>query len=204
MQYDITFLKEFLAGMIDSSPGTFVTIAVLYMIIPYDSIVCDIINSTLFIESVILTYGWYKSGNDLKDYDKFIEWFPSALAGRIASLPPTIDVTKIFENPTMIMAPIINSWNSLDAINEQNMGIGDRVQYFWSKPAYFMGFGLMRSLSNSNLCYYIPHLKLSSLIGSLFYTDIGSILFPRNKSEKIFNNIGREQSRSGGIRSWPV
>jgi hypothetical protein len=137
---------DFFCGLIDSSPMTLVTLFLMYFMFPTEGYTYDLINSTIFIEGLVLTYGWYQSGNGSVEYFKV--WFPTALMGRIMCPQSELsNFSQILNNPSILLMPFINSWKNLDSMNNGKKSLPKRLKYFWDKPAYFSGFGLINCVT---------------------------------------------------------
>ena len=73
---------DFFSGLIDTAPMTLITLFVMYFILPTEGVTYDLLNGTLFLEGLILSYGWYQSNNrSLEEFNSESEEFRNYLKG---------------------------------------------------------------------------------------------------------------------------
>lgn len=169
---DRDMLCQFCAGLCDSSPATLVTLATLCLLLPKDGLIFDILNSLIFVECLSLSYNYFH-----QPHDDLYEWLQGAIVAKIATVQQPIDITTAYNNPAILIAPIMSSWHALDGITTRRLPLTDRITYFWGNPAYFTGFGFIGAIARTTLVYHVPYLRLSVLIGSIHFTNIGSQFF---------------------------
>jgi len=184
--FENNYVIDFFSGLIDTAPMTLVTLFVMYFILPTEGVTYDLLNGTLFLEGLILSYGWYQSNN--RSLEEFKEWFPTALMGRL--IHPQAELSSfynILDSPSILIMPIINSWKNLDSMDNKK-SLPKRLKYFWSRPAYFTGFGLIHSLSYFSASKFIPNLRLASIIGQLLFCDQGGVFFNKKRKKSIYDS----------------